>query len=114
MEIIDVIQNSDCKIKNVFQIYCPECGGVRSLEALLEFDLLRSLKSNPIVILLIFDIILFVVLKIIESKTMYSPNFNKIRIVYNVFLLCIWFVFFLVRNYFLIYQGTDWLGDFYR
>ena len=43
-----------CALLETFHIYCPGCGGTRALFALFHFDILSSLRYNPILIVGIF------------------------------------------------------------
>lgn len=72
-----------CVIEAMTGLLCPFCDGMLALKYLLHFDILASIKSNPLVVFLIsyYLVVIFGVMK--EEK----------RLVYFVF-----FAFFVVRN----------------
>lgn len=54
------------------------------------------------------------VLNIIDKK---NPNGRKIldyKIKYNIVLLILWMIYFIVRNYLLIIMKIDIVGDFIK
>lgn len=63
-----------CFLYNHFNIFCPACGCTRAIIALFQFNIIKSLQYNPIVLYLgiafygymVFDI--FVLLKKINEK----------------------------------------------
>lgn len=105
---------AECYIRTHFGIYCPGCGGTRAFLAIIHGHIIRSLQYNPIILLLIIDIILMKALNIIDKK---NPNGRKIldyKIKYNVMLLILWVIYFIVRNYLLIIMNVDIVGDFIK
>ena len=62
----------DCVFLETFRIYCPGCGGSRSLSFLLDFNLIKSFiyyPPIPITALIILDAEIRLVLGIIYSKS---------------------------------------------
>lgn len=109
--VFNVLLNSgDCFIRTHFHIYCPGCGGSRAVVALLKGQLIESIKYNPIVFLLLGDIVMIQILGIIERRN--GKKYYTIEIVCNIIMLIIWLIHFLVRNYYLTVKGIDLLGDF--
>ena len=48
-QVSDVaFQEGACRFSQTFHLYCPGCGGTRSVKHLLHFDLVRSFLSHPI------------------------------------------------------------------
>ena len=98
-----------CAFLSVFKIYCPGCGGSRSLNALLNFDIIKSFIYYPPIpitsfILLYTDITLFIS---IVRKT------EKIKgLSYRIFLIIPIAIIlnFVVRNILLL-CGIDLLGN---
>lgn len=41
-------QEGACGFSQTLHLYCPGCGGTRSVKYLLEFDLVRSFLANPV------------------------------------------------------------------
>lgn len=112
-ELLDRIKNTGCAIRSHFHIYCPGCGGTRAVEALLRLHPLQSLYYNPCVILLLIAVICILIIKLLETRGgKKERKYYKARIIVCVVFLSLWFAFFLVRNYLLVYQGIDMLGDF--
>ena len=108
--ILEYIKSTGCFIRNQFHIYCPGCGGTRSVEALFNLQPVRSLYYNPAVILMILVAVCIQIIKIIEVKR--GANIYKTRILVYGLFLAIWFVYFIARNILLVYFGIDMLGDF--
>lgn len=105
---------TECYIRTHFGIYCPGCGGTRAFLAIIHGQIIKSLQYNPIILILIIDIILMKVLNIIDKK---NPNGRKIldyKIKYNIVLLILWMIYFIVRNYLLIIMKIDIVGDFIK
>jgi len=111
-DLLELIENAGCIIKSHFHIYCPGCGGTRALEALLRLHIRESFYYNPLVILFLLDILIMLFLKIIESRHPNSDKHYKIRLVVHSLFLIFLVFFFLYRNYLLIYQKIDLIGDF--
>ena len=110
-ELLDTIKNAGCTIKEHFHIYCPSCGGTRAIEALLKMQIWESILYNPVVILFILDLIIMLIVNVIEK--LYPPRkYYKTKIIVNSAFLISVLVFFLYRNYLLLYKGIDLLGDF--
>lgn len=48
-QVSDVaFQEGACRFSQTFHLYCPGCGGTRSVKHLLHFDLIRSFLSHPV------------------------------------------------------------------
>lgn len=103
-----------CYIHTHYQLYCPGCGGTRALLAIVHGDIIKSLYYNPIILLLIIDVLFMNILSFIDKK---NPNTCKIlhyKIKYNVILLILWGIYFVIRNYLLIVMKIDIVGDFIK
>ena len=100
-----------CKFKESFHLYCPGCGGSRSLRALFSFDFIESFILYPPIIIssliiLYYDILLL--LSIIKKDTKYTDKFKF----YPMILIAVSIILtFVVRNILLIYCGYDPIGD---
>ena len=53
MDDLKYFLGGGCGIREKYQLYCPACGGTRSIEALLELRIIDSIYYNPIVLLLL-------------------------------------------------------------
>lgn len=112
MKLLNYFIGNGCFIRNSFHIYCPGCGGTRAVVELLHLHFFQSLYDNPVPICLILDVILMVTTWHIEKKTSQYGRYLRFRRYSKVLFLVILFGFTIVRNYLLIFQGIDMLGDF--
>ena len=110
-EFIDeILKNSYCSFKNEFSLYCPACGMTRALKYAAKLDFINSLKSNPMVLLIILDIVIIILLFVLRIK--YSKiKISKIILLINILTLSTWVTFADVRNCLLFYCDIDFLGD---
>ena len=112
IELIHKFFASECFIRTYFHIYCPGCGGSRAAIALLEGDLIQSIKYNPLTLLFIVDVFLMTLLDVAKLISKGNIVFPKIRKYCNVTVLVFTALYFVLRNYFWLVHGIDWLGDF--
>ncbi len=101
-----------CYFKERFKLYCPGCGGSRSLRAFFSFDFIKSFLYYPPIIIsslviLYYDIRLL--LTLIKKDTKYTDNykFYEFIIIPAVIILT-----FIIRNILLLKFGYDPIGDF--
>lgn len=82
-----------CMINMITGYYCCGCGGTRSFYALLEGDIINSLKYNPIVL---FGVILLFLrwIEIISDKKIIPKNGFFWYSVLGIFL-----IFYIARNF---------------
>ena len=94
-----------CLTKTLFKIYCPVCGGTRAVSALLKFDILASLRHNPIVVYIALCMLFVNVLGIVGIK----KNKSDIRYPWRPLVhggVVILAVFFVIKNVLLIFFIT--------
>ena len=101
-----------CSFKNKFHLYCPGCGGSRSLSALLSFKFLKSFilfPALPVAVLILADFYVRAIISFIKNNDKYVKEFkiNLLIIIPVVIILN-----FFIRNVLLFY-GIDLIGDFY-
>ena len=101
----------ECYFKHTFLMYCPGCGGSRSLVYLLRFDIIRSFMyfpALPISALLILDVDIRAVISFVKNSFEPLKNFkvNSILIIPAVIIFT-----FILRNVLLLAFGIDLLGD---
>ncbi len=99
----------DCVFLETFSLYCPGCGGSRSLNALLNFNLFKSFIYYP-AIPITAAIIFYCDARILISTL---KGDYKIRGIKNQIFLIIPIVIilnFLIRNI-LLFWGIDLLGN---
>ena len=56
---IDVFKIPSCIIYDQFGIYCPACGCTRAAIALCNFNILASIKYNPIIVYSILSLLIY-------------------------------------------------------
>lgn len=112
MDFIEELFLSECYFRIHWKIYCPGCGGTRAFYALLQGNVIQSVKYNPIVILFLADVFITLIFDAIESRTNGKYCTARLRIFVNTFLLLFIIIYFFFRNYLLWETGIDMLGDF--
>ena len=100
-----------CAMKRLFFIYCPGCGGSRSLLHLFRLDFISAFKLYPPMAVLLFfliDIEVRALLSIVKDKPRYLASFklSSLLIIPAVLLL-----HFFIRNLLLVEFGIDPIGD---
>lgn len=111
LEKILAIFSSECYFRTHWKLYCPGCGGTRALFALVQGDIVQSIKYNPITFLFFLDVLVMTILFILEKRSeKYSTA--RIRMIINVAFLMFIVIFSVLRNYLLYGLGIDVLGDF--
>ncbi len=110
-DVIENGKNYTCIFQKLFNIYCPGCGGTRSLGYLFSFDLKESFIYYPPIFVGIFLILWVEILLLISFKKSSFEPIKKHK--YFEFLLIPISIIltFLVRNI-LLYYGIDVIGDF--
>ena len=102
-----------CAFKETFSLYCPGCGGSRSLSALMKFDFAESFILYPPIIIsaiTIFEYDVRLILSLVFKNTKFTDRYRFytfILIPVSVFLT------FIVRNLLLVFFGIDTVGDFF-
>lgn len=99
-----------CKFQAVFHLYCPGCGGTRSLRALLHGDLISSFLIYPPIPLSLpvigyAESLLFIGAR--RGDPRYILRFNPIALAIPALIVV---AFFFIRNA-LLFAGIDYLGD---
>ena len=100
----------DCVFLETFRIYCPGCGGSRSLSFLLDFNLIKSFiyyPPIPITALIILDAEIRLVLGIIYSKSFIRRMRRSVFLIIPVSII----LNFILRNFLLLAFGIDLLGN---
>ena len=107
VKLVKALPTFECGMLMLFNLYCPSCGGTRAVASLLEFDILASLKYNPIVvvsalILVIYEVaMIFHLIKGGDREFFIKP--------WMVFAFTgFWFTYFVLRNVLLL-LGIDLL-----
>lgn len=89
----------ECQFYKWTGLYCPGCGDTRAVIALMNGDLLLSLRQNALIIaLLLLGIAMYaeLLLKVVFEKKFKSPVFN---LKFLVIFLILFSVYAVVRNF---------------
>lgn len=100
-----------CPLHDILHVYCPVCGGTRSVLAFLRFDFLTAIRLNPAVLLSI-PVLLFYYAKALTVFIRGGLFSYRIPRGWAFVLISLFAVFFFVRNILLIGFGFDPTGDF--
>lgn len=99
-----------CIMLDVLHLYCPACGVTRAIKSLLQFDILASIKYNPIVFI---GAVLFVLYNIAMIRHLIKGGDREclLKPWMAYVVLGFWMVYAIVRNVLLFY-GIDIVGNF--
>ncbi len=100
-----------CVFHDAFHLYCPGCGGSRSVDALFRLDLVKSFLYYP-AILYTCGVIAFcdaVMLQAIVKRDISITR--KIKPIIFILIPIIVMIHFFVRNILLVFFGIDSLND---
>ena len=95
-----------CITKTLLKIYCPACGGTRAVSSLLRFDIIDSLRHNPIVIYIALCIVILNVFGAISIMRKSYGIFRPIKAMLYVGI-AILTVFCIVKNVLMVFFGID-------
>ncbi len=77
-----VFDHSICMIKNISGYPCPSCGSTRSIQALLDLDLVGSLLINPFGIILVTGFLVLLpwsVYDLVKQKNTISHYYHQLE-----------------------------------
>ena len=100
-----------CKFKHTFHLYCPGCGGSRSLVALLSFDFVKSFilfPALPLTVIILSDFYVRAIISFVKNDEKFIREF-KLNILIIIPIVII--LNFFIRNALLL-NGIDLIGDF--
>lgn len=103
---------SGCHFKEKYHLYCPGCGGTRAIIELLNGQFLKSLYYNPLPLYLLMDGVLMFFTILLEILQYKKRKYLKIRITSKIIFLLLAVGVFFLRNYLLVIEKIDVLGDF--
>lgn len=97
-----------CLFHRLTGLYCPGCGGTRSVTSLLHGHPIISIRYNPIVMYGVLIYAWYMISNTIEKLSKHTINIGmKYRDSYFVIGLGILIVFCVVRNFLLVAFGLD-------
>ena len=100
-----------CPLARFGHLYCPACGGTRSVEMLLRFDLLGSLRYHPVGLLLLLALLYYNGLAALSLATGKEGYLRRARLWPIWVIAGVMLLHFAVRNVLLIFFGIDPIGD---
>ena len=109
----DISFGGPCFMWLYFHIYCPTCGGTRSVQYFVRGRFAESLFANPApFVILVFYVriwaaLLYNCLAGVKRKKMIPPLTDKEA--WGILILVV--VYFAVRNLLMIFFHIDYLGD---
>ena len=101
-----------CSMVENLHIYCPGCGGTRSVYALLHLDIISSIRYNIVVPFGIFVFLFYDIRAIISVVKKEENLFEKQKFILVYVFIGILLINFVVRNILLWGFGIDLIGDF--
>ncbi len=99
-----------CRFKELFNLYCPGCGGSRSLYYFLTFDFVRSFIYCPailVTVVILLDIDVRAVIAFVKDDLAVLKRFHSWAF---IIIPAVLLLNFAVRNILLLH-GVDYLGD---
>lgn len=103
---------SFCSVNRIWHLYCPACGGTRSLDFLLHGQLISSFLANPLVLsMLLFFLSYFLPATytfLIKRNGNIYYHFQK---KFLIILILINVLYFVARNISLIFFQYDFIGE---
>lgn len=100
-----------CVLAEKALLYCPGCGGTRSLYALLKLDILTALRYNFALPFAVFVYIYYNVKAIISVIKKKDDFFKTEKFILVYVFIGILILNFIVRNVLLWGFGIDFIGD---
>ena len=98
-----------CTLAKYVGLYCPGCGGTRSVFALLSLKPIEAFLSFPPILVILFSCVFWEVKALLRFKTgdaKYTEGINR-PLFWIVVAVLLWFV---LHNVLLLF-GYDYLGD---
>jgi len=87
-----------CPWLTLFHVYCPGCGGMRMIRALLHLDIYQAFRYNPLLFILLILFVLYVIVMIItykKKKAILLPSRN------------FWIVFFTILIIYMVLRNME-------
>lgn len=97
-----------CLFYKITGLFCPGCGGTRSVHALMDGNLIASIRYNPIVLYGVFIYIWYMISNTIEYVSKHKIKIGmKYHDIYLWIGLVLLILFCLIRNFLLLVYGMD-------
>lgn len=101
----------DCMFKQIFHLYCPGCGGTRSVECLFHLQPVQSCLYHPMVIYIVICLCFFYIKIGVQLKRQNGVADFNISTAPLWGLLFLLILFFIGRNILLVCTGFDYIGE---
>ena len=69
----------ECKMYQYFGVYCPGCGGTRSVQALMRGDILLSLWYHPLILYFVVIYVWYMITHTLEKLSFFSVKGLTLR-----------------------------------
>lgn len=112
MILFKLIGNMPCFFKEVTHLYCPGCGGTRSVIALLHLDIKRAFLCNPTVVYVAIMFLWCMLGTVIWKLTGKKIKAMQPQLWMLILGVVLFFGFAIIRNIMVYKFGYDYLGDF--
>ncbi len=111
MQVFDISINDFnlplCSSYSLWGIYCPGCGGTRSVISLLHFDIIRSFLFHPVVPYTAILVSVFMISHTLNIVTKGKVKAMKFRPIYFYIMIAIILIQFVIKNAIMLITGTD-------
>lgn len=111
MILFRIIRSMPCFFKEVTHLYCPGCGGTRSMIALLHLDIQRAFLCNPTVVYVLVMFLWCILGYMISRVTGREIKIMKPHLWMLIIGVILFFGFAVLRNIMVYQFGYDYLGD---
>ncbi len=102
----DLISFDECAFKKATGFYCPGCGGIRSVKALLSGHIIISFLLNPFIPYCVFMWLIYTLSHLLEILKVPRVKGMKYRDGYVYAALVLLFINWIVKNILLIVMNT--------
>ena len=111
MQVFDISINDFnlplCSSYSLWGIYCPGCGGTRSVISLLHFDIIRSFLFHPVVPYTAILVSVFMISHTLNIVTKGKVKAMMFRPIYFYIMIAIILIQFVIKNAIMLITGTD-------
>lgn len=111
MILFKIIRRMPCFFKEVTHLYCPGCGGTRSVFALLHLDIQRAFLCNPTVVYVLIIFLWCVLGYMIRKITGREINMMRPHLWMLIIGVILFMGFAILRNIMVYQFGYDYLGN---
>lgn len=103
--------NTTCGFAELLHLYCPGCGGTRSVYAMLRLDIVTSFLYHPLIAFLVVLFVEYYVGAIITMIKNNGKRYYYLRVWFCYVALGIIVLNFVLRNVLMVFWHIDPIGD---